>query len=832
MTNLVTLFLEGDLTKNGFYIRKQNHNQNCDFLPPCPELMRAYHNWRNKLYKLNKYITTIDTGHCKTSQNDSNSPLDNFFQDYEEENNEHDQKKQEYNDSEQNLIQQFNDWLNNLSSHGILNTLENALNNSDKLWIRLITDDLEIAKPPWHSWDWIQTQKKNKKEITITFSPSNLRVSKTILNSKFSVLLVFGSLEDKKIQEEEQKLWEDILGKNKIKVLKNEKATRDTIYQEIRNNDYDLIYFSGHSQTNKENRGEFSLANSEPLQANNLINILRKKTNLKLVIFNSCDSLGFVFDLYKQELAISNIIAMRYIIHNQTSLYFLRELIQLFIKQGKPLHESLQLIRESLEDNQDQYATGSYLLPVLFQLSPKPQIWKNWFSPIPSLREFSLIGCYSFFVTILVLILRLVGVFESFDLWAYDQLMRLKPNEEPDKRILVVEATPDDIKNQKIKPESKDTLSGERKQPSLSDDTLKQLLEKLSHYEPIAIGLDIYRDFHVTSELKTELQKDYIFGVCKKPSLSEPGIKPSPDINKIGFVDAIEDHDQTLRRHILTSSPENSDCSVNANLSFLLGLYYLYKQEPKLYELYQNEQDEIINKNKNTCLLTLGKAEFTALNFISRTKNNPNFLTKLFQNNQGSYHNEDLKGCQIMLNYRIVDSSIKNVAKTVTLSQILDDEIPEEKIKDLKDRIILVGIVDSPSESNDYWRTPYSREEIAGVFIQAQMLSQILSAALDGRSLINPLLFWQDLIVIFACSFISSLTVYLLTDRLGKPKTFLVICGNGFLICVISFCLLLNLGIWLPLIPSVLVIIIAPITIWIGEIDFKRLEKRLNKLSI
>lgn len=804
-------------------------------LPPFLNLVNIYDNWKSSLKKLEKFKTERQKTVLRNSKVSPRKRMRERRNDY---NQKLRKTKEAYGEAEEKLINEFNNWLRAESFQPIVEELTKISEDTQKiLQIRLITSDLEITKLPWHNWSWI-LERQNR--VSIVFRPplEKYPYPKLIANYQVKALVVLGNLLDS----EEEKKYNDSI----INILNNYFKNVDVhyivnpstpkIYEKLKQK-YDIIYIGFHSET-KENKFQFQINQTDVLSIDNLNCLLEKQNNVKLLILNCCDGSGAseLFQ-YNNKFKIGNLIYHRNFLHHKSSEIFLKQLLISFVQQNKSLDIAVQDAINYLDNNNTtdnlnpikQECPGANLTPVYIQLSQKSQYWKNWFSPFPSFPESRLITVYSLLVTLFVMGIKSLGFFEPLGLWAFDQLMRLKPNEEPDKRILVVQATPDDIKNQKIKPESKDTLLGERRQPSLSDDTLKQLLEKLNKYEPTAIGLDIDRDFYATSELKTELQKDHVFGVCKKTFLSGSGTKPSPEINNIGFVDAIEDNDKTLRRHILTSSPENSDCPVNANLSFLLGLYYLYKQEPKLYELYQNKQDEIRNKNKNACIFTLGKAELKALNFISKTTNNPSFITRLFQNNQGSYHNEDLRGCQIMLNYRIVDSSIKNIAETVTLGQVLNDEISEEKIKY---SLILVGIVDSPKESNDYWRTPYSREEIAGVFIQAQMLSQILSAALDGRSLINPLLFWQDLIVIFACSFISSLTVYLLTDRLGKPKTFLVICGNGFLICVISFCLLLKLGIWLPLIPSVLVIIIAPITIWIGEIDFKRLEKRLNKLSI
>ena len=62
---------------------------------------------------------------------------------------------------------------------------------------------------------------------------------------------------------------------------------------------------------------------------------------------------------------------------------------------------------------------------------------------------------------------------------------------------------------------------------------------------------------------------------------------------------------------------------------------------------------------------------------------------------------------------------------------------------------------------------------------------------------------------------------------LGKAHAILTMIFLEVCLLLISYELLI-LGLWLPLIPSTLAIIITPLIIWVGEINFKEWEKRLN----
>jgi CHASE2 domain-containing sensor protein len=159
-----------------------------------------------------------------------------------------------------------------------------------------------------------------------------------------------------------------------------------------------------------------------------------------------------------------------------------------------------------------------------------------------------------------------------------------------------------------------------------------------------------------------------------------------------------------------------------------------------------------------------------------------------------------------MINYRPF-RSLEDIAPQVTLEQVLNDRISPERVKDLQGRIVLIGPT-APS-FGDYWSTPYNigqqplKKQIPGVFLQAQMVSQILSAVMDGRSLIWVMPVWGEAVWIWAWAMLGGL----LALRLRSPL-YLGITLAAALVILYGICFgILTKGGWLPLVPSALALV-------------------------
>jgi len=296
----------------------------------------------------------------------------------------------------------------------------------------------------------------------------------------------------------------------------------------------------------------------------------------------------------------------------------------------------------------------------------------------------------SLFVVGSILGVRHIGGFQSWELLTYDQMIRLRPDESPDPRLLLVTVTEEDIRLQNQWP--------------MSDAIMADLLKKLQQQKPRTIGLDIYRDVpHQPgqAELRKQLQAPNVITIRLLGDDEKQGVPAPPTVptERVGLSDIVVDPDAVVRRNLLYAKTSNE-----ALYSFALRLSLHYLQvKPSEFRVNAPTSLQIQN---------------TVFPSLTQTS--------------GGYENLDDRGYQILLNHR----SAKNVARQVTLTEVLDGKVNPEWVKD---KMVLIGTT-APSV-RDLFFTPYNLStnkspETPGVVIHAQMASQVISAVLDDRRLI------------------------------------------------------------------------------------------------
>ncbi|BAZ28455.1 adenylate/guanylate cyclase with Chase sensor [Cylindrospermum sp. NIES-4074] len=302
-------------------------------------------------------------------------------------------------------------------------------------------------------------------------------------------------------------------------------------------------------------------------------------------------------------------------------------------------------------------------------------------------------------VTALVIALRFTGFLQLLELAALDQFFILRPQEPVDTRIVIVEIDEADISKQMQWP--------------MSDAVLASLLEKIKRQQPKAIGLDLYRELPVnpgySDLLKVYESTPNLIGVQKVArSIDSSPVAASPTLKKlqqIGANDLIPDGDGKIRRGLLYLNSKDGNLE-----SFGLKLALLYLKPEGITPLAAKT---------NPNYLQLGRSVF------------PNF-----EANDGSYIRADAKGYQLLLNYR---GKIQRFTK-VSLTAVLENTIPPDL---MRGKVVLIG--PTAESLRDLFYTPYTSnvfanpERMAGVAIHANLISQILSAAIDGRPLIQSL---------------------------------------------------------------------------------------------
>lgn len=391
---------------------------------------------------------------------------------------------------------------------------------------------------------------------------------------------------------------------------------------------------------------------------------------------------------------------------------------------------------------------------------------------IPKFRLKTLL-IVSLIFSVLIMIGRSQGFIEPIELWAFDSLMQLRPHEKPDSRILIVEVTGDDIRQ----------LNGEY---PLQDQTLLRILKKLNEYQPQVIGLDIYRDQPVgkgRQELIQYLQQNkHIIPVCVVPYPDNPDGVASPfksPKERFGFANVVLDKNTIVRRHLSASKPpENSSCLAFYSLSFQLALRYL----------------DTVPEFRSEYHWILGSLHLKAL-----TSSNKGFYSQT----------TDLRGFQLLLNYRS-QKSVKDIAKKITITSLLKGQVNSDLIKG---KIILIAVTDPIVK--DEFNTPLN-QEIRGVLLHAQMVSQLLSAAENSRPLLRFFPQWGDFFCILNCAIIGgilgsiSIKRYQILPRINGTLFILV----GVNLCLflwsgICYLVLLKIGIVLPLVPSALAFVVT-----------------------
>ncbi|BAZ08654.1 putative transmembrane sensor domain protein [Calothrix sp. NIES-4071] len=315
------------------------------------------------------------------------------------------------------------------------------------------------------------------------------------------------------------------------------------------------------------------------------------------------------------------------------------------------------------------------------------------------------------FVTLGVITLQLTGTLQFIECAMLDQWFRVRPEEAMDSRIVIVTIDENDISRFRSWP--------------IYDTILAKLLNKIKQQQPAVIGLDLYRNLPVEPGHK-ELLNVYqstpnLIGIKKVLSNANgPVVEPPPVLgarSQVAACDLVLENDGKVRRYLLSVRVKDKN-KTYLTLGAKSALHYLDKQNIKLIS------------DGHSSILKLGKAKFVPL-----------------QDSEGGFVRADVGGYQILANFR---SARQRVIK-VPLLDVLENRVPSDL---MTGKVVFVGSVAESLSENFY--TPYTRSvntSWSGVELHADLTSQILSAALDGRQLLRGvpeslgwlwILFWSS----------------------------------------------------------------------------------------
>jgi CHASE2 domain-containing sensor protein len=610
---------------------------------------------------------------------------------------------------------QLNQWLNTAGFQPIQRQIRTYLSPHEAVRIVISANDPALLQLPWHLWQLLEDYPQAEIALSPTTSARSPQSSHITPQPQVRILAILGNSQGIDVATDRRLLEQ--LPQAQIQWLIEPSSAQ--LQQQLWEQPWDLLFFAGHSSS--RGKGCLQVNATETLTIAQLKYGLKRAigNGLKLAIFNSCDGLGLAQDL--ADLHIPQVIVMRQPVPDRVAQAFLTTFLQTF-SAGKSLYYAVREAREKLQLIERDFPCATWL-PVICQNPAAPTVqWSDWCVPEPALAPAPKSGSpgrsrWSQLLQVVVCGLLTTGVvtgakalgwLQAIELASYDQLMRMRPSEAIDPRLLIVTVTEDDIQSPTNQPRS----------GSLSDQTLARLLTVLDQAEPRVIGLDIYRDFSTkVPALKQRLATDdRLITICKRPDAQDDphGILPAPEAapDLVGFSDFVQDRDGSVRRHLVAMTPTStSHCNPGLAFSTLLAMRYL--AEENITAQFQPTQ------------LQIGQRRIQPL-----------------EEHAGGYQAQDAQGFQLMLNYR---RSAPGIAQTVTLQQILSGQVPGAAIRD---RIVLIGVV-SPS-SSDRWVTPWGAgfaQKQPGVLIQAQMVSQLISHVVDQRPLIRPMplpaiIFW------------------------------------------------------------------------------------------
>lgn len=737
------------------------------------------------------------------------------------------------------LQRQMTQWLESASFRRLDQRLRENLSLNEPIRVLIRTQDPLLRRLPWHLWNFIERYSRTEIALSAPVS-EKVEVEPPVVSAHgVKILAILGNSQDIDVQADSQFL----------QALPNAAVTlviepsRQQINQQLWQQAWDVLFFAGHSAT-KADRGLIYINPHESLSLEELKYGLKQAIarGLQLAIFNSCDGLGLAQAL--ESLHLPQIIVMREPVPDRVAQEFLKSLLAAY-SGGKPLYLSVREAREQLQSIEDQFPCATWL-PVICQNSAKiPPTWqelvtgrnnkrsqlndpatdscidqiplaiaapqtkdtlrdcfksasvnyiKYLWGLICRIRNGWFIVLVSLAVTVgLTTILPAVSPLnwiQDWELSVYDQMMQQRPDEGADPRLLIIEVTDADIAAQRQNGESLQRRSQSTQsfnqlvETSLSDQSLDRLLNVLEQYQPRVIGLDIYRDFSVAPN-QTGLASRFrhtskLIAICKAEDFDNPeipSVDPPPEVplNRVGFSDFREDSDGILRRHLLGMLPvlrtQASRCNTDRSFSVQIAFQYL--------------QQHTVAQFTEAGDLQLGKQ-----------------VSEVLSPRYWGYPPES-GGSEILLNYR----STAEVATRITLQQLLSQQINPEFIND---KIVLVGVTAQGGE--DYWFTPTNPNvAVPGVIIQAHMISQLLSAALDQRPILAVLSRWHESGWVWTWAMMGGiLAVRQWQQNIGRSATYLAISIIAAAAFLYGLCWLnLLTGKWLPFIPSLLALILS-----------------------
>ena len=308
-------------------------------------------------------------------------------------------------ESYQSLTTELNNWLNSGEDWSkVRGWLTQGLDKSEaEIQVTIQTDDPILKQLPWQAWDLL-SQHYPQAEIAIgppEYEPPK-GWGKIRQHPQVRILMILGS-DDNITLDEDSKLLNRVREHGAI-LEPLEQPTLDELKNVlVEPKGWNIIFYSGHSETNDEGKGVLHLNEQESITIDDIKEQLEVaiQNGLYLAIFNSCDGLGIAAQL--AELRLPQSIVMKEEIDNQMAIDFLKYFLDSF-SRNKSLFVSVGNARQHLQKTYDkpEKFPGVHWLPVIV---PNPAV------PLATWKEFLSESELSPKCRILLIIGGIIGVF-------------------------------------------------------------------------------------------------------------------------------------------------------------------------------------------------------------------------------------------------------------------------------------------------------------------------------------------------------------------------------------------------------------------------------------
>ncbi len=254
----------------------------------------------------------------------------------------------------ENLRQEFLTWLQPISAE-IQRQLKNLTGD---LQVRIPTECVELRNLPWHLWNVLP------KGTEVVFTDINAELLDRPHRDRIRILLILGDSTGIDVTADKQAI-EQYCGSDAEVVFRKAPQREELIELLADRQGWDILFFSGHSETDKTGSGRIYINKKDSLKMEELEESLKPaiKRRLQMAIFNSCDGLGITRVLEKHNIA--QVVVMKEPIPDRVAQDFLKAFLQAFTK-GARFDRAVNMARESLKKLEADYPCASWL-PVIIQ---------------------------------------------------------------------------------------------------------------------------------------------------------------------------------------------------------------------------------------------------------------------------------------------------------------------------------------------------------------------------------------------------------------------------------------------------------------------------------